>query len=59
MQPHPQETADLVTFTEGILNRKFHFLCSDIYSWIVKHLNKLRPLQTSTMELYFKNGYQR
>ena len=23
------ETADLVTFTEGILNGKLHFLCSD------------------------------
>ena len=25
----PQETADLVTFTEKILNGKYHFLCSD------------------------------
>ena len=24
-----QETADLVTFTEEILNRKFSFLCSE------------------------------
>ena len=29
MWPNPQETKDLVTFTEEILNRKFHFLCSD------------------------------
>ena len=28
MGPNPQETADLVTFTEGILNGKLHFLCS-------------------------------
>ena len=28
MWPNPQETADLVTFTEGILNGKLHFLCS-------------------------------
>ena len=27
MWPNPQETADLVTFTEGILRIK-HFLCS-------------------------------
>ena len=27
--PNPQETADLVTFTEEILNGKLHFLCSD------------------------------
>ena len=25
----PQETADLVTFTQEILNGKIHFLCSD------------------------------
>ena len=28
MCPNPQETADLVTFTEEILNAKLHFLCS-------------------------------
>ena len=28
MCPNPQKTADLVTFTEEILNGKFHFLCS-------------------------------
>ena len=28
MWPNPQETADLVTFTEEILNGKHHFLCS-------------------------------
>ena len=26
MWPYPQETADLVTFTEKILNEKLHFL---------------------------------
>ena len=30
MRPNPQETADLVTFTEQILNGKLHFLCSDV-----------------------------
>ena len=29
--PDPQETADLITFTEEILNGKLHFLCSDIW----------------------------
>ena len=29
MWPDPQETADLVTFTEEILNGKLHFLCSE------------------------------
>ena len=28
MGPNPQETADLVTFTEEILNGKLHFLIS-------------------------------
>ena len=30
MWPNPQETAGLVTFTEEILNRKLHFLCSGV-----------------------------
>ena len=30
MKLNPQETADLVTFTEEILNGKLHFLCSDL-----------------------------
>ena len=30
MWPNPLETADLVTFTEEILNGKFRFLCSDL-----------------------------
>ena len=30
MWPHPQESADLVTFNEEILNGKLHFLCSAI-----------------------------
>ena len=29
MSPNAQETADLVTFTEEILNGKLHFLSSD------------------------------
>ena len=30
MWQNPQETVDLVTFTEEILNGKLHFLCSEI-----------------------------
>ena len=30
MWPNHQDTADLVTFTEEILNGKLHFLCSDL-----------------------------
>ena len=29
MGRNPQQTADLATFTEEILNRKLHFLCSE------------------------------
>ena len=29
MWPNLQQTADLVTFTEEILNGKLHFLCSE------------------------------
>ena len=29
MRPNPQKTEDLVTFTEQIVNGKFHFLSSD------------------------------
>ena len=28
MQPNQQETADLITFTEEILNGKLYFLCN-------------------------------
>ena len=35
MWPNPQETVDLVTFTEEILNGKFHFLCSDSSGFII------------------------
>ena len=31
MWPNPQESAELVTFTEEILNEKLQFLRSDVY----------------------------
>ena len=31
MQTNPQFPADLVPFTEEILNGKLHFLCSELY----------------------------
>ena len=34
MWPNPEEPADLVTFTEEILNGKLHFLCSLPYLFI-------------------------
>ena len=38
MWPNPQETADLVIFTEEILNGKLHFLCSaeKLEIWLTK-----------------------
>ena len=33
MEPNPQETADLVQFTEENLDGKLHFLSSDSLSW--------------------------
>ena len=40
------ETADLVTFTEEILNGKLHFLCSGISIWhyiLIKYLGPAKP----------------
>ena len=98
MWPNPQETADLVTLTEKILNGKLNFVCSvgfaktlrqaqlvrcthicffdqigktmkklqwiinavkcfnnsqkwNVYSWIVKYLTNLGPIQASSMKL--------
>ena len=42
MWANPQETADMVIFTEKILNGKLHFLCSE---------NKLSPYSKSEQEL--------
>ena len=44
MWPNPQETADLVTFTEEIRNGKLHFLCSEC-SWnSVSYTNNVASL---------------
>ena len=39
------QTADLVTFTEEILNRKLHFLCSDIFYFFPNSAIKPRPVK--------------
>ena len=44
MWPNPQETADLVTFTEEFLNGKLFFLCSDCvitFSMLCEQYRKL------------------
>ena len=38
MWPNPQETVDLVTFAEEILNEKIHFLYSEIHGLIHHHI---------------------
>ena len=50
MWPNPQKTADLVTFTEEVLNGKLHFLCggevnSNIFKKIIAALssNETKP----------------
>ena len=40
-EPNPQETADLVTFTEEIRNEKLHFLCSVRVRHDIKKASKL------------------
>ena len=42
MWPKPQEPADLVTFTEEILNEKLHFLCCECL--YVRHLPQLQSI---------------
>ena len=50
MLPNPQETADLVTFTEEILNGKLHF-CA-VYSVVL--ISNLRILSTSKEQAFYK-----
>ena len=40
MWPNPQETVDLLIFTEEILNGKFHFLCSDQFKCYFPKMDK-------------------
>ena len=62
MWPNPQKTADVVTFTEEILNGNFHFLCSDsvaVYPlyfryniWLTKNIFKRCYLQLDQWNIY-------
>ena len=49
MWPNPQETVDLNTFTEKILNEKLDFLCSEISS------TKLAPVQYHEYQINTKS----
>ena len=48
MWPNPQFPADLITFTEEILNEKLHFLCSDfmILWFMISGLEASTPVIT-------------
>ena len=41
MRPNPQETGDLVTFTEEILDGKLHFLCSVSWDFFLQDFMQL------------------
>ena len=52
MWPNLQETVDLVTFTEEILNWKLRFLCSDIYlPMCQKAMGDVWPKQDTSITL--------
>ena len=55
MWPNLQETADLVTFTEEILNRKLHLLCSvkSINQILIVVFRKLVNLLTHQIDIAF------
>ena len=44
MWPNPQETADLLTFTEEILDGKLQFLCSEDRAIFKNTVNSWKPL---------------
>ena len=50
MCPNPQKTADLVTFTEEILNGKLHFLYKE--GQVFPNLPTLRKFQTPITWIY-------
>ena len=57
MWPNPQETADLVTFTEEILNGKLYFLlCKDSDDWSVNPLTANAPHHIDTSQLIFNSN---
>ena len=56
MWPNPQETADLVKFTEEILNGKLHFLCSGLTIIIKNNNNNFRITIRRTSRFYPKKG---
>ena len=55
MWPNPQETADLVTFTEEILNGKLHFLrCEYFKGFNSTRLAAPRNINERALETYLE-----
>ena len=54
MSPNPLETADLVTFTEEILNGKRHFL----HPLFLIYINDLRHGMTLIYEIFVDERFQ-
>ena len=56
MWPNPQETANLLAFTEEILNGKLHFLCSlnSIYHKKLVKANENQSIITKKFNLIFR-----
>ena len=60
MWPNPQETANLVTFTEEIFNGKLHF-SSCVYDYLFSKTKLLNPpvtlyfIKMKNGQIYFKN----
>ena len=55
MRPNRQSPADLVTFTEEILNRKLHFLSSEnsnLLGTLIMHLPAVKPFRATGHFLY-------
>ena len=55
MRPNPQETVDLVTFTEEILNGKLHFLRSECKQKLITLTQFLRNITSSMPD--FAKGF--
>ena len=50
MLQNPLDTADLVTFTEEIVNGKLHFLCSDCFWLWFKNISQERWVCNKSMK---------
>ena len=57
MWPNPRETADLVTFTEEILNEKLYFLFSGMCFWRGYKRPRILMLNFSFVSIYISANF--